>query len=207
MTTSKTTGPAVSTNNLKEYLEYLKNLRQNITPSNKGVFVKQFSFSGKGHLTAIDPVYKEFFGKTCDVIDVTGKDSYLDTHMGVDYLVNVKNPRLQTTVEIWVQERFRTLRYQHYQCITLIECNKDSGHLSEIYKTKAQYLVYGYYDDQNNVLSQAVVVNLAGLVRKIAMSQVQFDIIHNNTTNQNFISVKFDELRKHNLIEFEYSQA
>ena len=127
--------------------------------------------------------------------------------MGVDYLVNVKNPRLQTTVEIWVQERFRTLRYQHYQCITLIECNKDSGHLSEIYKTKAQYLVYGYYDDQNNVLSQAVVVNLAGLVRKIAMSQVQFDIIHNNTTNQNFISVKFDELRKHNLIEFEYSQA
>lgn len=207
MTTSKTTGPAVSTNNLKEYLEYLKNLRQNITPSNKGVFVKQFSFSGKGHLTAIDPVYKEFFGKTCEVIDVTGKDSYLDTHMGVDYLVNVKNPRLQTTVEIWVQERFRTLRYQHYQCITLIECNKDSGHLSEIYKTKAQYLVYGYYDDQNNVLSQAVVVNLAGLVRKIAMSQVQFDIIHNNTTNQNFISVKFDELRKHNLIEFEYSQA
>lgn len=207
MTTSKQSIPSVSTTDLRKYLDYLKSVRQTASSTPKGVFMKQFSFSGKGHLTAIDPVYKQFFGQECEVMDVTGSDNPYDTNIGVDYIVDVKNPRLQTSVEIWVQERFRTLRYQHYQCVTLIECNKNSGHLSEIYKTKAQYLVYGYYDDTTNTLAQAVVVNLPSLVRKIAMNQIKFEIIHNNTTNQNFISVKFEELKKHNLIEFEFTQA
>jgi len=72
MTTSKQSIPSVSTTDLRKYLDYLKSVRQTASSTPKGVFVKQFSFSGKGHLTAIDPVYKQFFGQECEVMDVTG---------------------------------------------------------------------------------------------------------------------------------------
>jgi hypothetical protein len=166
----------------------------------KADFNKKFSYSAKGHLTAIDSVYKPFFGKACKVIDVTGKDSDLDTKLGVDYIVEVTNEKLQKEVQFWIQERFRTTRYQSYQTITLIESNCYSGHLSEIYKSKAQFLVYGYYDEETGWLTQAVVVSLPQLFQKIAMNQIEFDIVPNKQTNQRFISVSFKQLEKHGLI-------
>lgn len=197
--------PAAFSNFLSDF-QSTKKVFVETTPtlSRKADFQKKFDYSAKGHLKAIDIVYKEFFGKNSKILDVTGKDSYLDTQIGVDYIVEVENPRLQKEVQFWIQERFRTVKYQSYQSVTLIENNCYSGNLSEVYKSKAQFLVYGYYDEETEILVQVVVVSLPQLFQKIAMNQINFEIIKNKQTNQNFISVKFDELRKHGLIVYEF---
>ena len=177
------------------------------SPTRKQGLMTRFDYSAQGHLTTLDSVYRAFWGEDCKVIDMTGSDNAYDTKVGVDYIVEVRNPDFQSEMDIWVQERFRKPQFQKYQSITLIESNTYSGNLSEIYKSKAQFLVYGYYDDKSNTLLQAVVVDMGRLLNKLACRKIDYSIIPNNQTNQKFLSVDFSELRKHGLIEFELNNS
>lgn len=169
-------------------------------------FKKRYTFSAMGHVASIDKVYKPYFGDTSVVHDVTGETSQLDTHFGVDYIVEVSNPALKTSVDIWVQERWRTVECQKYQDMTIIECNDYSGHLAEIYKSKAQLMVYGY-QTADGVIQQAIVVDFAAVLVQIALGKIQFGMRKNNKVNQTFIHVSFDALRSAGLIKFEYNKS
>lgn len=171
------------------------------------LFQKQFTFSGIGHKQSISKVYKPFFGQECNITDTTGGDSFLDTKIGVDYIVSIKHKKLVADVDFWIQERFRKAKDQHYQSVTLIECNQHSGHLSEVYKTKAQYLVYGYLEDnKENTLSQCVVVDLPGALQAILTDKINFEVRTNSYTNQRFITIQIEDLRAHGLVVFEYQK-
>jgi len=171
------------------------------------LFQKQFTFSGIGHEQSISKVYKPFFGQECNITDTTGADSFLDTKIGVDYIVSIKHKKLVADVDFWIQERFRKAKDQHYQSITLIECNQHSGHLSEVYKTKAQYLVYGYLeDDKENTLSQCIVVDLPGALQSILTDKINFEVRTNSYTNQRFITIQIEDLKTAGLICFSYDK-
>lgn len=167
-------------------------------------FPKRNTFTHMGHEAAVDKIYKPFFGDSSVITDMTGETNRLDTHFGIDYVVEVKNPQLRSTVDIWVQERWRTLPCQKYQDITLIEFNNYSGNLAEIYKSKAQVMIYGYLSE-DGVISQAVVVDLAAVMVRIAMGKIPFGLRKNNQVNQTFIHVSIPDLRAAGLISYEYN--
>lgn len=167
-------------------------------------FPLRYTFSHMGHEAAVDKIYKPFFGDSSVITDMTGETNRLDTHFGIDYVVEVANPQLRSTVDIWVQERWRTLPYQKYQDITLIEFNNYSGNLAEIYKSKAQVMIYGYLSD-DGVIQQAVVVDLATVLVRIAMGKIPFGLRKNIQVNQTFIHVSIADLRAAGLISYEYN--
>ena len=167
-------------------------------------FPLRYTFTQMGHQAAVSKLYPAIFGNDSVITDMTGETNRLDTHFGIDYVVEVKNPQLRSTVDIWVQERWRTLPYQKYQDITLIENNDYSGKLSEIYKSKAQVMIYGYLSD-DGVIQQAVVVDLATVLVRIAMGKIPFGLRKNNQVNQTFIHVSIADLRDAGLVSFEYN--
>lgn len=167
-------------------------------------FPKRYTFTQMGHEAAVDKIYKSVFGDTSVITDMTGETNRLDTHFGIDYVVEVKNPQLRSTVDVWVQERWRTLKFQKYQDITIIENNDYSGKLSEIYKSKAQVMIYGYLSD-DGVIQQAVVVDIATVLVRIAMGKIPFGLRKNYQVNQTFIHVSIADLRAAGLISYEYN--
>lgn len=167
-------------------------------------FPKRYTFTQMGHQAALQKIYSAVFGDTSVITDMTGETNRLDTHFGIDYVVEVKNPVLRSTVDIWVQERWRKLPYQKYQDITLIEFNDYSGNLAEIYKSKAQVMIYGYLSD-DGVIQQAVVVDLATVLVRIAMGKIPFGLRKNNQVNQTFIHVSIADLRAAGLVSYEYN--
>ena len=167
-------------------------------------FPKRYTFTQMGHQAALQKIYSAVFGDTSVITDMTGETNRLDTHFGIDYVVEVKNPQLRSTVDIWVQERWRKLPYQKYQDITLIEFNDYSGNLAEIYKSKAQVMIYGYLSD-DGVIQQAVVVDLATVLVRIAMGKIPFGLRKNNQVNQTFIHVSIADLRAAGLVSYEYN--
>ena len=167
-------------------------------------FPKRYTFTQMGHQAALQKIYSAVFGDTSVITDMTGETNRLDTHFGIDYVVEVKNPQLRSTVDVWVQERWRKLPYQKYQDITLIEFNDYSGNLAEIYKSKAQVMIYGYLSD-DGVIQQAVVVDLATVLVRIAMGKIPFGLRKNNQVNQTFIHVSIADLRAAGLVSYEYN--
>ena len=167
-------------------------------------FPKRYTFTQMGHQAALQEIYSAVFGDTSVITDMTGETNRLDTHFGIDYVVEVKNPQLRSTVDVWVQERWRKLSYQKYQDITLIEFNDYSGNLAEIYKSKAQVMIYGYLSD-DGVIQQAVVVDLATVLVRIAMGKIPFGLRKNNQVNQTFIHVSIADLRAAGLVSYEYN--
>jgi len=167
-------------------------------------FPLRYSFTQMGHQAAVSKLYPAIFGDSSVITDMTGEKNRLDTHFGIDYVVEVKNPKLRSTVDIWVQERWRNLKYQPFQDITLIENNDYSGKLSEIYKSKAQVMIYGYLSD-DGVIHQAVVVDIATVMVRIAMGKIPFGLRKNWQVNQTFIHVSIADLRAAGLVSYEYN--
>ncbi|WP_400201780.1 hypothetical protein [Candidatus Methanarcanum hacksteinii] len=78
-----------------------------------------------------------------------------DIFDGIDYFfVDKKNNRIVTT-----QERFRSKEYQEYSDFTIRFEREYNPHkerkLSEYYKLKADYFVYGTIDVEKNMMSEA----------------------------------------------------
>lgn len=194
----------------KDTLDYLMNSIREKKAAHKllnpqeTTFKNRYSFSAMGHIAALDKIYKPYFGSKSSVVDITGENSQMDTMFGVDYIVEAKNVALKTTVDLWVQERFRNVCFQKYQDITIIEYNLNSDHLSEVYKSKAQLMVYGYLSD-NGVIQQAIIVDFAAVLTSIALDKINFGLRPNPNTNQMFLHIKFSDLRAAGLVRFEYN--
>lgn len=176
--------------------------------SNRGTFMQRYNSSSGGHEQALEKVYQNFWSKDSLITDCTGGDnpgsSYLDTNMGIDYIVSVKNPKLKTEMDFWVQERFRSEKYRSYQSISLIHTQANDN-AAEVFKTKAQYLVYGYLNDETKELTQCVIVDLAKALGLIANDRITFEIKNNRFTSQTFLTVNFIDLKEAGCLLFEYN--
>lgn len=100
------------------------------------------------------------------------KLDYLDVHQGIDYVFNNKQNQPVT-----VQERFREGKYHRYTDFTLRYRRDDNPvkerHLSEFFKIKARYMVYGITNGRkselqsNTAFFKFAVINLQQLLLQI----------------------------------------
>lgn len=158
-------------------------------------------FSERAHQAAVRQVYPEIFeGAPDDSVLVKSpsrleseEDKTLDLRFKIDRVLESEFEDFRGNVPITVQERFRSPEYQRYRDLTITEYNVQSDAESELHGLWANLFVYGYYDDEEDEIVEAIIVNIPALF--LALSNRDIDYRRNtNPKNQDFISFKFDDL-------------
>lgn len=168
------------------------------------------SFTDAAHLSARSQVYPKIFGVEASQISYEKQEDLLldkrwqilDGQMGIDQLIKVSVQDLRHPLPFTVQERFREMKYQRYKDITITENNGVSGALAELYKLQADYFLYGYFNPIKSEIADAVLVPVSSLKRKLVLKSLGYTKSPNYRSSQQFISIKFDDLQKHNLLEW-----
>lgn len=174
------------------------------------------AFSQNAHIVARKEFYPLLFNvppSSLQYEDVTFTNNekelrhkILDGEMGIDRIIHVTVPNLNAPLPFTVQERFREIKFQEYQDITITEFNYASGQISELYKLLAAFFVYGYYDKDTNSIKQAIMLFPSELLLAIVKGDIPIEGIKKNPKEQTFITISFNKLREKGLIRFEYKQ-
>lgn len=179
-------------------------MRTNFSSSNS-------AFSDQAHIAAQTQLYPLVFNASSENItyeSVTISESpedqrnkILDGEMAVDRMVTVTVDSFPFPLSYTVQERFRKPKFRKYQDITITEYNHSSGLPSELYKLSGGLFVYGYFNEELNLIEQFVVFSSSSLLVKLASGELKPDCRKTNPrSNQSFIGFNIDSLRKHGLI-------
>lgn len=175
--------------------------------------VEHSEFSEAAHQAAVSQVYPDIFpGAPEDTIVVkspshlaTDEDEILDLRFKIDRMFEAEFDDFRGNVPISVQERFRHPEYQRYRDLTITEYNKQSDAESELHGILANIFVYGYYDADEDVIVEAIVVNIPTLF--IALANRDIDYRRNtNPKNQDFISFKFKDLHDIGAVIYHYER-
>lgn len=172
------------------------------------------NFSNKAHMAARTKIYPSFFGVKGEnisffdtlLLDKKSKDlqGLLDGSLAIDRIIKIKTKNLNYPVEFTFQERFREPQYSFYQDITITEFNGASGMPSELYKIKANYFLYGYFDNDRDDFDEAIIINVPNLLKAITGEQIYYSFSR-NSKEQTFLTVPFKELFKgRDIIKFHY---
>jgi hypothetical protein len=170
-------------------------------------------FSQDAHAQARVLIYPRAFGVMPHQLsfeDVTGTDlrsRALDGELGIDRVIKVKVDHLYLPIEFTVQERFRRIDKVRWRDITITEWNLESDTKSELYKIKADYFVYGYYDDKKRCFAgESIMVNVPAFKKKLTDREwkrvIENGRQENPRSNQTFIGFKFDALLSSGVVEW-----
>ena len=170
-------------------------------------------FSQDAHAQARVLIYPRAFGVMpyqLSYEDVTGQDlrsRALDGELGIDRIVKVTVDHLYLPIEFTVQERFRRIDKVGWRDITITEWNLLSDTKSEMYKIKADYFVYGYYDDrERRFAGESIMVNVPAFKKKLTDREwkqvIENGRQENPRSSQTFIGFKFDDLLKSGVVEW-----
>lgn len=164
------------------------------------------AFSTEAHYAALDLIYPRLLpGCDYSVESVTKaanqndpRAQALDCYLGIDYLIHLHSsePTLRAPLPITVQERFREPKYAHYQDVTLTEWNPRTSQLGEIYKIAAQWLLYAYYDPQDQRFLDAICIKTADLIAAFSKRQIIGRHQAGVKAEQSFISFSFADLHR-----------
>lgn len=179
-------------------------------------------FTKKAHNAAKRWIYPYIFNTTPQYItyeetvlkDGDERSKILDCEMAVDYKVFVKVEDLHSSLSFTVQERFRKPKHQHYQDLTITEYNNSTKQLSELYKLSGGMFVYGYYDEPKDKIIQSIAISSSSLLTiltrslnntlmKTNLPTIKYKKEYNPRSHQDFITVRFNELRKNNLLLYD----
>lgn len=170
---------------------------------------KNIKFSNDAHTAAQSQVYPILFNiQQCKLsfetvtIDNDPRHQILDGEMAVDRIIKVTVNKLQYPLSFTIQERFRRPEFKRWQDITITEWNYNSNLPSELYKLSGGLFVYGYYNEQINIIEQFVCFSSSQLLLSLARGNLEWTV-RKNKKNQSFIGLTFELLRKKNLILFE----
>ncbi len=177
---------------------------------------EQSDFTNKAHLIARKLIYPKFFNTENNKhislnyrdTQVNGSDKegqFLDGEWGIDRIIQVKDDRHNAPFEFTFQERFRTPDKQVFQDLTVTSWNNASNLPSELYKIKAHYFLYGYFNESNNSFLEAIIIDVARFLHNIACNNLQYKADKGNDRGQDFITIPFLELFNKNIITFHYS--
>ncbi len=134
-----------------------------------------------------------------------------DTELKIDRIIHI--PWRKHYITFTIQERFRDISHQNRQDITISEYSNKKEEPMELYKLPCVSLfVYGYYDDINNKITQAVAINPTQLLfndvfnneRKNGMINGMKITQKQNPQKQDFITISFEDLRNKGFILYEY---
>lgn len=166
-------------------------------------------FSDDAHIAARKLIYPRLFKTDATLITYEDQDAIetarggaLDGDMSIDRVVKVTVSGLRAPLTFTFQERFRRPEHTWRQDITLTEWNTNSNLPSEFYKISANYFLYGYYDDKTNLFSDAICVNVAGLLTSIVQQSLTYERKANERTNQPFLTFRFDDLHKAGIVTY-----
>lgn len=160
----------------------------------------QGDFTYRAHLEAEEQIYPKLFNTDQIVYEDTTlktglRGEILDGEMGVDVIVKPHNPSLDANLSFYVQERFRRPSYSTFRDITFTAFNHASGEPSELYKIAADYMVYGFFDEDRNSFSDVVAVDVARLKINLQHNRI-FNTIQTNRKNQSFMCFTLTDLEK-----------
>lgn len=169
-------------------------------------------FSERAHQAAVRQVYPEMFdGAPEDSVVVkspahmeSDEDEQLDMRFKIDRILESEFDDFRGNVPITVQERFRNPEYRRYRDLTITEYNVQSDAESELHGILANIFVYGYYDDDEDEIIEAIAVNIPTLF--LALSNRDIDYRRNtNPKNQDFISFRFEDLHAIGAVIYHYN--
>lgn len=153
-------------------------------------------FSDKAHLLAQTEVYPDFFGVARDRLEFSvlpeHERNYLDWSQGIDRVVQVKG--YKGNIPLTFQERFRAKKFAKHHDATITTWNHISNMQGELYKLRAQYFLYGYFDIETGRFAEVVIFNVATFLRSHIRQTMHYTKDFNARSQQTFMSVKFEHL-------------
>lgn len=128
-----------------------------------------------------------------------GEHRIFDGEMAIDVIMRVEVPNYKDPLVFTVQERFRRIAYAKYQDITITEWNTASNMPSELYKIRANYVLYGYFDQRDASFHSWYLLNTTLMLEDIANGMLPVESRFNNK-GQRFITIPIDALMKRKVI-------
>jgi hypothetical protein len=158
-------------------------------------------FSDFAHEAAQSQIYPYLFEGDSEInitsvaMNNDAESKKLDLQYGIDVIVEINVPKLNSTIPVYVQERFRRPKWRDEQDITITRHNHASGEPSELSKIAAQQFIYGYYEPTLDEIQEAICVNVPILLRKIADGKLLCGE-QQNPKEQDFLTIGFEELHE-----------
>ncbi len=163
--------------------------------------IKNQDKSDRAHVLAQTTIYPYFFQTSTENIEFEttnvsqgGMAAILDGEMGIDRIVYLNTERLKQPLKISVQERFCDSSFIFYHALTITEWNHNSNRASELYNICSGVFVFGYPNEECTDFIEAVMVDTAKLLIKLAMGEISYKTRLNRRSNQSFITIDIDEL-------------
>jgi hypothetical protein len=169
--------------------------------------IENEDFTNKAHAAAERLIYPGVFGvpwERMKFVNVTKTGWDLDH--GVDYIVQIACGR-RLPIEFTVQERFRRPDKASFQDLTITEWNPVTNESSELYKLKAFYMLYGYFDPGASRFIDAVCVNVPDLLLAITSGVVGTGRNSNPRSKQTFVSISFSEMERVGVLRWQQSAS
>ena len=166
-------------------------------------------FSNDCHELAQEFIYPKLFGVDRSGLEFFDSDekiaTFLDVEMAIDRRVRVDNG-FAKPFEFHIQERFRRPIAAHWRDITITKWNHNSNLPSELFKIKSGVFVYGYGNDPLHPTDfiEVVVCDTSKVLTGISNGKLKYGTKPNPRSNQSFIYIKFDALKKYHAIDHHY---
>jgi hypothetical protein len=163
---------------------------------------KEVHFTNKAHLCARRVIYPLLVPDSdCtydnqEPLQSSPKWQVLDGELGIDRIIHLRAKNSQAPFTFTAQERFRRTSFAAFKDVTITAWNKASNTPSELYKLGAQFFVYGFYDEAADDLTQWIVLDVPTLMLSLARRQLKITVNNNPRSNQKFINIQRDELRR-----------
>ena len=151
--------------------------------------------TNRAHLAAVEQFYPKLWpnAKRIEFIDKTGTVD--DLSFGIDCIALVTVQGLRAPLKFGIQERFRNPCYMKWEDTTVTEWNKKTNLPSELYKMIAQLFIYGYYDERNNRIVDAMAINVAQMYQGIAAGTLPYTRQARGDNEQDFIGLRWQDLQ------------
>jgi hypothetical protein len=166
------------------------------------------SFSNRAHKAARSKLYPQIFNVPASSLEfedtllgMNDRAQILDGEMGVDRIVRVSIRHLRAPLVFTVQERFRRPAFAKYKDLTVTEWNHASNLPSELYKINAGLFVYGYYDELQDVFTDAIAISVTDLLLAISRNRVNYHT-ERNRKEQTFLAFDFKSLESAGVIRY-----
>lgn len=159
-------------------------------------------FGRRAHEAAWERVYMPFLPDDVVVVDLSWTKR--DAEQDEDREARVFLDGIDHPLDISIQERFRRIEYSDYREVTWTiydHAHQQEGHLDD---SEADFMVYGYYDDEEERLGETVVVNMSRLKYLLATGQVEYTTQYHRAQHNEFVAIPFDDLIEGGAVEEHY---
>lgn len=160
---------------------------------------ERMGFTKRAHAAA----QQQFYARMFPDLPLAFEDTVAtvrDLGYAVDCIVAVTVPGLRAPLRFAVQERWREPRYMDYQDITVTEWNLAPDQPSELHKLGAHLFVYGFYDSDRDQILAGVAVDVAILLRALALGDISYT--RRPRVDQTFLAFDVRHLRRMGAVVF-----